>query len=189
MRIDDLEWTDEDIEHLLQAHQVTPDEVIDCLLGIEGEEPKTLAYAEGDHYVLFGEASNGRLTGDGWPRDASRRVSCLQRARHGPRRKAQVSTALPRPLEGDLFMPATTTRKSDARLRKELESSKAHLIDKAQPIRTGVVSNVVTFRLSKPLIDRLDLAALQQNRTRSNLIQFILWKYLQNNKLLNLRPK
>lgn len=36
----------------------------------------------------------------------------------------------------------------------------------------------ISIRLSKPLLERLDGLAQQQHRSRSNLIQHILWAYV-----------
>ncbi len=40
----------------------------------------------------------------------------------------------------------------------------------------------ISLRLSEPLLDRLDHIAQQQRRSRSNLIQYILWAYAHKEK-------
>ncbi|OGO20869.1 MAG: hypothetical protein A2Z15_04950 [Chloroflexi bacterium RBG_16_50_11] len=54
MRIDDLEWGDENIEHIAQ-HNVTPKEVEDVCFGLHISEK-----SGGDRYVLSGQTESGR---------------------------------------------------------------------------------------------------------------------------------
>jgi uncharacterized DUF497 family protein len=61
MRIDELFWNDENVGHLWAAHQVTPDEIEEIILGVDGEEPTYRAKRDGDFYILSGETGGGRL--------------------------------------------------------------------------------------------------------------------------------
>ena len=61
MRSERLYWDDANVEHLWQAHQVTPDEAEEALIGFEGEEPTYLKARDGDYYALLGRTGGGRL--------------------------------------------------------------------------------------------------------------------------------
>lgn len=56
-----LVWNENNINHLWQSHRVTPDEVEDALLGIEGEDPHYLETRDGDYYAFLGQTGGGRL--------------------------------------------------------------------------------------------------------------------------------
>ena len=62
MRIEPpLYWDDENVEHLWQSHQVTPDEVEEILFGVDHEEPVYPVKRDGDYYRIYGETGGGRL--------------------------------------------------------------------------------------------------------------------------------
>lgn len=61
MRIDELFWNDENVAHVWAAHQVTPDEVEEIILGVDGEEPTYRIKRDGDFYIISGETGGGRL--------------------------------------------------------------------------------------------------------------------------------
>lgn len=61
MRIDELLWNDENVEHLYHRHHVTVDEVEEIVFGIDGETMKRRVIRDGDFYVLLGETGDGRL--------------------------------------------------------------------------------------------------------------------------------
>ena len=61
MRIEDLFWNDDNVGHLWAAHQVTPDEIEEIILGVDGEEPTYRIKRDGDFYLISGETGGGRL--------------------------------------------------------------------------------------------------------------------------------
>lgn len=61
MRVRDLYWDDDNVNHLWDSHEVTTDEVGDILLGIPGEDPFYTVRRDGDYYVFAGRSGNGRL--------------------------------------------------------------------------------------------------------------------------------
>jgi hypothetical protein len=58
-----LHWDDDgnNVQHLWQAHQVTPDEVEEIIFGIDGEDASYRMRREGAGYLIFGETGGGRL--------------------------------------------------------------------------------------------------------------------------------
>jgi uncharacterized DUF497 family protein len=56
-----LIWDDENVQHLWQSHQVTPDEVEEILFGVPGEEPAYRVRREGAYLIIYGETGGGRL--------------------------------------------------------------------------------------------------------------------------------
>ncbi len=56
-----LIWDDENVSHLWQSHQVTPDEVEEVLFGLPGEEPTYRKRRDGDYLICYGETGGGRL--------------------------------------------------------------------------------------------------------------------------------
>ena len=54
-------WDENNVQHLWQSHRVTPDEVEEALLGIDGEEPHFLQLRDGDYYAFLGQTGGGRL--------------------------------------------------------------------------------------------------------------------------------
>lgn len=56
-----LHWDENNGDHLWQSHGITPDEVSEALLGIEGEIPRYMEARDGDYRVFFGETGDGRL--------------------------------------------------------------------------------------------------------------------------------
>jgi hypothetical protein len=68
-RIERLYWDEDNVNHLAASHRVTPEEVEEALIGLEGEEePFTLQFREpdkkgagGEYYRVYGETGDGRL--------------------------------------------------------------------------------------------------------------------------------
>jgi hypothetical protein len=54
-------WDEHNVQHLWQSHRVTPDEVEEILLGIEGDEVVYRLPRHGDYVVIYGETGSGRL--------------------------------------------------------------------------------------------------------------------------------
>jgi uncharacterized DUF497 family protein len=61
MRIAELFWNENNVEHLWAAHRVTPDEIEEIVFGVDGEPATYRLVRDGDHYKLFGETGSGRL--------------------------------------------------------------------------------------------------------------------------------
>jgi uncharacterized DUF497 family protein len=59
--IDELYWTDNNVDHLWHRHGVTVDEVEEIVFGIEGARPECRARRSGDAYIIYGETGAGRL--------------------------------------------------------------------------------------------------------------------------------
>jgi uncharacterized DUF497 family protein len=57
----ELFWDENNVEHLWQSHQVTPDEIEEIILGLEDDAPRYKCRRDGDAYVIYGETGNGRL--------------------------------------------------------------------------------------------------------------------------------
>jgi uncharacterized DUF497 family protein len=57
----DLLWDEQNVQHLWQSHQVTPDEIEEALFGLPGEEPTYFVRRHSDYYVLYAETGSGRL--------------------------------------------------------------------------------------------------------------------------------
>jgi hypothetical protein len=78
------------------------------------------------------------------------------------------------------FSMAATAKKTQSDYLRELERSQPEEVGKAERVvgKPGAGSAPVSIRLSKPLLERLDLIAGREHRTRANLIQHILWTYV-----------
>jgi len=61
MRIAELFWSHENVEHLWAAHRVTPDDIEEIIFGIDGEPVAYRALRDGDNHKIFGETGGGRL--------------------------------------------------------------------------------------------------------------------------------
>lgn len=61
MRIDELYWDDDNVDHLFASHYVTPDEVEEALLGHDGEQSHYAVRRVGKLYEFLGETQSGRL--------------------------------------------------------------------------------------------------------------------------------
>jgi len=59
--IDALHWDENNVGHLWQSHQVTPDEIEEIIFGIEGAAPRYRARRHGHAYIIYGETGAGRL--------------------------------------------------------------------------------------------------------------------------------
>ena len=62
LRIQELFWDENgnNVDHLYER-KVTPEDIEDIALGIEGAPPCYLMQKDGDYYVLSGETGGGRL--------------------------------------------------------------------------------------------------------------------------------
>jgi uncharacterized DUF497 family protein len=61
MRIAELFWNDDNVDHLWSAHRVTPDEIEEVVFGIDGEPSAYRLLRDGDNYKIFGKTGGGRL--------------------------------------------------------------------------------------------------------------------------------
>ncbi len=79
---------------------------------------------------------------------------------------------------------AVAAKKTESDYLRELERSQPDEIKKAERVvgKAGSGSAPISIRLSKPLLERLDLIAAREHRTRANLIQHILWTYLHQSE-------
>jgi hypothetical protein len=74
-------------------------------------------------------------------------------------------------------------READQRTEEAFEKSHAHLIDDAEVVaKVPNPTAPISVRLSTPLLERLDRLAEKEGRTRSNLMQRILWEYVRTHK-------
>jgi hypothetical protein len=71
----------------------------------------------------------------------------------------------------------TTAAEAEAILRKSLDFGIAEVATKA-----ANPTSPISLRLSAPLLERLDKLAVREGRSRSNLIQRILWEYVRGSK-------
>lgn len=76
---------------------------------------------------------------------------------------------------------ATATKKSHAQMIRELAGSQADEIARAEIVKGSRSESPVSVRLSAPLLEALDRLSREQHRKRGNLIQHILWEYVQSN--------
>jgi predicted DNA-binding protein len=74
---------------------------------------------------------------------------------------------------------ATATRKTRAQMTRELATDHVEDIARAQVVTYVSPQSPVSVRLSAPLLEALDRLAREQHRKRGNLIQHILWEYVQ----------
>ena len=81
-------------------------------------------------------------------------------------------------LEKEGFEMAVIPKKSKAQMLKEFERDQSSDIAASAIVR-GVNSRPVAFRASAPLLAALDQVAQNEHRSRGNLIQYILWKYVR----------
>ena len=73
--------------------------------------------------------------------------------------------------------------KADQRTEEAFEKSHAHLIDDAEVVaKVPNPTAPISVRLSPPLLERIDRLARKEGRTRSNLMQRILWEYIRSHK-------
>lgn len=61
VRIGELFWNHNNVDHLYNRHYVDVDEVEEIVFGLDGESPTFRIKREGDFYVIFGETGHGRL--------------------------------------------------------------------------------------------------------------------------------
>jgi predicted DNA binding CopG/RHH family protein len=70
----------------------------------------------------------------------------------------------------------TTAAEAEAILRKSIDFTVAEVVTKA-----ANPTAPISLRLSAPLLERIDKLAAHEGRSRSNLIQRILWEYFRRN--------
>lgn len=61
LRIDELYWDENNLQHLWRSHQVTADEIEDTLLGGDGEEPDYIEKRVGGYRAFLARTPGGRL--------------------------------------------------------------------------------------------------------------------------------
>lgn len=66
LHIDECIWDDENVNHLWEAHQVTPDDVEELLFDVDGEEASYVVHRDGDNYVIFGKTGGRPATYRRW---------------------------------------------------------------------------------------------------------------------------
>ena len=76
---------------------------------------------------------------------------------------------------------ATIAKKSPTQMRQELARSQAEDIERAEIVKGVRSESPISVRLSAPLLEALDRLAHKEHRKRGNLIQHILWEYVQSN--------
>jgi hypothetical protein len=76
----------------------------------------------------------------------------------------------------------TAAKKSQAQMSKELARSQPDDVARAEIVKVPRSESPVSVRLSAPLLEALDRISQVQHRTRGNLIQHILWEYVQANE-------
>jgi hypothetical protein len=76
---------------------------------------------------------------------------------------------------------ATVTKKTRAQMSRELADSQADDVTRAEIVKGTRSESPVSVRLSAPLLDALDRLSHEQHRKRGNLIQHILWEYVEAN--------
>lgn len=74
---------------------------------------------------------------------------------------------------------ATAVKKSRDQITRELARSQAVEIKHAEIAKGSRSEHPVSVRLSAPLLEALDRLAQREHRKRGNLIQHILWEYVQ----------
>jgi hypothetical protein len=74
---------------------------------------------------------------------------------------------------------ATATKKTREQMIKKLGQSQALAIERSEIVNGRRSESPVSVRLSAPLLEALDLLAQKEHRKRGNLIQHILWEYVQ----------
>lgn len=72
------------------------------------------------------------------------------------------------------------TKRTEADQIRDLARSQDRDIDDAEAVvaTRGAGPAPISIRLSEPLLQRLDKMAAREHRTRSNLIQHVLWEYI-----------
>ncbi len=73
----------------------------------------------------------------------------------------------------------TVAKKSLKQMAGDLARSHAEEIARAEIVRGTRAESPVSVRLSAPLLEALDRLAHKEHRKRGNLIQHILWEYVQ----------
>jgi hypothetical protein len=76
---------------------------------------------------------------------------------------------------------ATASKKNQAQMIREIARSQADDITRAEIVKGTRSESPVSVRLSAPLLEALDRLSHEQHRKRGNLIQHILWEYVEAN--------
>ena len=74
---------------------------------------------------------------------------------------------------------AIAAKKTREHMTRELARSQASEIERAEIVKGVRPEHPVSVRLSAPLLEALDRIAQREHRKRGNLIQHILWEYVQ----------
>jgi hypothetical protein len=77
---------------------------------------------------------------------------------------------------------ATATKKTREQMIEQLAQSQVDDIERAEIVKGRRSESPVSVRLSAPLLEALDRLAQKQHRKRGNLIQHILWEYIQEDQ-------
>ncbi|HTX56662.1 MAG TPA: ribbon-helix-helix protein, CopG family [Candidatus Acidoferrales bacterium] len=77
---------------------------------------------------------------------------------------------------------ATATKKTREQMIEQLAKSQADEIAHAEIVKGHRSESPVSVRLSAPLLEALDRLAQKEHRKRGNLIQHILWQYIQEHQ-------
>jgi hypothetical protein len=77
---------------------------------------------------------------------------------------------------------ATVTKKTREQMIRELAKSQVDEIERGEIVKGRRSESPVSVRLSAPLLEALDRLAQKEHRKRGNLIQYILWEYVQQHK-------
>ena len=73
----------------------------------------------------------------------------------------------------------TVAKKTRTQMADELARSQPEDIARAEIVKGARSESPVSVRLSAPLLEALDRLAHKEHRKRGNLIQHILWEYVQ----------
>ncbi len=57
----DLRWDENNVNHLRDSYRVEVDEVVEALVGVDGEAARYAKFRSGDNYVFLGMTVDGRL--------------------------------------------------------------------------------------------------------------------------------
>lgn len=77
---------------------------------------------------------------------------------------------------------ATATKKTREQMIEQLAKSHADEIAQGEIVKGHRSESPVSVRLSAPLLEALDRLAQKEHRKRGNLIQHILWEYIQGHQ-------
>lgn len=79
----------------------------------------------------------------------------------------------------------TATKKTREQMIAQLAKPQAGEIERAEIVKGRRSESPISVRLSAPLLEALDHLAQKEHRKRGNLIQHILWEYVQARQKLH----